>query len=275
MAVRILFPVLGAAGAAYLFCLAPGRDRRDRLKTFEERYIAHRGLFDNAGAAPENSLGAFRLAVEKGYGIELDVQLTADRRLVVFHDKTLKRMCGVNAALRKCSYQELQQYTLMASEERIPLLEEALKEIGGKVPLIVEIKSDGDWREVAEATAEIMDRYEGCYCVESFYPLVLGWFRKNRPEVIRGQLATDFFKSGTEKKWYRKVLASNLLLNFKSRPDFIAYNHLYAGQFSYRLCRQLFPVGNAAWTIKSQEELAQAEKTFQIIIFDSFVPLKH
>lgn len=261
-----------AAASTYLYLLAPNKDRRDRLAAFEKQYIAHRGLFDNEGGIPENSLPAFRRAVANGYGIELDVQMTRDHKLVVFHDESLKRMCGVEKLLHQCTYEELMQYELLDSGEKIPLYSEVLKVINGKVPLIMEIKSEGDWRTTTLLTARMMDRYRGLYCMESFHPRSVEWFRRHRPEVIRGQLASDYFRDGTKKNTIGRFVLTNLMMNCFSRPDFIAYNHKYNNQFSYRLLRKLFPVENVAWTIRSQEEMEKAKKICQVFIFDSFIP---
>ena len=258
--------------SAYLFCIAPNTARSEAMEPFERVYIAHRGLFDNETNAPENSLPAFRLAVEEGYGIELDVQMTTDGRLVVFHDDSLLRMCGVDKLLTECSYEELQGYTLLDTQERIPLFDDVLEVIGGQVPLVVEIKSAGDWKGTAQRTGERLDTYEGVFCIESFHPMVVEWFRKNRPKVLRGQLADDFFRSEEEMSLARKVVLSNLLLNVLSRPDFIAYNFKNADQPTYWLCRTLFPVVNVAWTPRSQQELDTAKQTFDAFIFDSFRP---
>lgn len=119
-----------------------------------------------------------------------------------------------------------------------------------------------------------MDNYEGYYCMESFHPFAVKWFRDNRPDVIRGQLSTNYWKDNLNRKWYEKFALTNLLVNCISRPDFIAYNHKWKNNLSYRICRRLFPVENVAWTIKNQEELEEAEKTFDVIMFDSFIPEK-
>lgn len=268
----IIIAALAAAFGVWLFMVKPNCGRRERMKPFEERYIAHRGLFDNGGPAPENSLPAFRRAVEAGYGIELDVQRTSDGKLVVFHDSTLERICGDKRRLYDCTFEELQKLRLLDSEERIPLFSDVLAVIGGKVPLVVEIKSDGNWRACTEETAEMLDGYEGIYCLESFRAGVLKWFRKNRPDVIRGQLSLDYFKWHSEQPFIAKLALSDLMLNFLSRPDFISYDHSQANRLSYRLIRRLFPVENVCWTVKSQAELEEARKIFKCFIFDSFIP---
>ena len=264
--------VLIAVFAAFLWCIKPNLGRRSSMRPFEECYIAHRGLHDNATDAPENSLPAFKKAVENGYGIELDVQLSSDGKLVVFHDADLKRICGVDKALVDCSFEELSSYPLADSDERIPLFEDVLKVVDGRVPLVVERKKEGDCIATTRAAAELLDSYNGVYCVESFHAGAMRWFRRNRPDVIRGQLSMDYFAWKVKQPWIVKLVLSDLMLNFVSRPDFIAYDHRQAYRFSYRLLRRLFTVENVAWTVQSEEELEKAEKIFDCIIFDSFIP---
>lgn len=264
--------VTGLIGGIYLFSIAPNKNRKEKMKVLENYYIAHRGLFNNESNAPENSIPSFERAVNAGYGIELDVQLTTDNKLVVFHDKTLERMCGITKKLIDCSYNELKSYPLAGSKESIPLFEDVLRLINGKVPLIIEIKSDGDWKKTTKLVAKLLNDYTGYYCIESFHPLIVKWFKDNRPEIIRGQLSTDYFRDHIGRKWYEKFVLTNLMLNFITRPDFIAYNHLWMKNISYTICRTLFQVENVGWTIRSQDELDKAEKVFDVIIFDSFIP---
>ena len=257
----------------FLFLVAPHNKEIGAIHNFEQQYIAHRGLYDNDSEAPENSLLAFSKAIEKNYGIELDVQLTSDKKLVVFHDESLKRMCGVDKKVSDCSYEELQQYTLGVSDEHIPLFDDVLKLIDGKTPVIVEIKVIDEWKETTVKTAQRLDTYKGLYCIESFHPLAVYWFKKNRPSVIRGQLSTDFYKDKVQLSHIKKILLTNLLLNFLSRPDFIAFNFNHVNSFCYSVCRRFFKVTNAAWTIRSQDELDKAKDVFTIIIFERFEPV--
>lgn len=268
----VLLIVIIVLAILFLYCIRPNTSRRQEMAVFEKQYIAHRGLFDNKNGIPENSIPAFKRAVDQGYGIELDVQLTMDHKLVVFHDESLRRLCRADRLLRDCTYAELQEYFLGISRERIPLFEDVLKVVDGKVPLIVEVKPEGNWKETTKVMAEIMDGYSGCYCMESFHPLAVEWFRKNRPAVIRGQLSTNFFLDEPRRKWSEKFILTNLLLNFKARPDFIAFNHIWSGSLAYTLCRKIYDVENVGWTIRNQDELERAKGIFQVIIFDSFVP---
>ena len=118
---------------------------------------------------------------------------------------------------------------------------------------------------------ELLQGYQGVYCIESFNPLVLLWYRRYRNNVFRGQLSDSFLKSGEFKGMLYRIL-QNLLLNWMTKPDFIAYNHKYENMLSRRLCRNLYKNTAAAWTIKSQEELEKARSQFDLFIFDSFIP---
>ena len=129
-----------------------------------------------------------------------------------------------------------------------------------KVPLIVEVKSEGDWKKTTQLMAERMDSYRGCYCMESFHPFAVKWFKDHRPEIIRGQLSTNYFKDKINRKWYEKFLLSNLMLNFLTKPDFIAYNHLWKKDFSYTLCRKTFQTGECCMDHKKPEGTGRSRK---------------
>ncbi|MDO4514414.1 MAG: glycerophosphodiester phosphodiesterase family protein [Lachnospiraceae bacterium] len=232
---------------------------------------AHRGLHNNESEAPENTMAAFKKAVDAGYGIELDVQLTKDKVPVVFHDFTLKRMCGVDGKVEDYTYEELQQFPIAKSEETIPTFQEFLQFVDGKVPLIVELKIEGTNLEVCPLADELLSGYKGVYCIESFNPLGVRWYRKNHPDIFRGQLAESFLK---EEEFHGMLyfILQNLLMNFLTKPDFVAFNHHHTRALSRRICRSLYHNVAAAWTIKSQEELDQARKNYDIFIFDSFIP---
>lgn len=274
--ILILLPIL------WILSIRPNKiteDRREKMRPFEEVYIAHRGLFSNKGetpdekpAAPENSLEAFRRATEHGYGIEMDVQLTRDGQLVVFHDATMKRMCGDSRYLYKCDYDDIKDFALKHSDQHIPLFQEVRDLVAGRVPLLIEIKPDGNPRKTAKALNKELSDYQGTYCIESFDPRAVNWYRRNRPDVARGQLSEIFKRTKTFHHDFARSLCKNLLFNFYGRPDFISYNHNHKDQRSYRLLRRLFPVYNAAWTIRSQDQLESAKDVFSIFIFDSFIP---
>lgn len=276
--VLIKIVLIAAAVLAALFFLAvmPRMGHRRARGAFRGFYYAHRGLWDQGTEAPENSIEAFRRAAGAGYGIEMDVQITKDGVPVVFHDFTLERMCGKEGKVCDYTWQELKNLRLGNSRERIPLFSQALKTVGGAVPLIVEIKVEWTDLRICPAADDLLRGYQGLYCVESFNPLVLLWYRRNHGEVVRGQLSDGFVKeSGIRGSWHILILnflLQNLLFNWLTKPDFVAYNHKYAEIPARRICRRLYGNMAAAWTIKSQEELERAGRQFDLFIFDSFLP---
>ena len=255
----------------YLWAIMPRMSGRPDISPLMDHYYAHRGLHDNAGDAPENSMAAFRKAVDAGYGIELDVQLTKDRIPVVFHDETLDRVCGVSGKVRDFTYAELQAFPLLSSNERIPLFSDFLKLVDGKVPLIIEIKIHENATAVCSAADALIREYKGVYCIESFHPLAVRWYRKNRPEVIRGQLSSNFNKPD-KREPFDQSLVHHLLTNFLCRPDFIAYDHHHKNSLSRTICRALFRPLDVAWTIRSQKELDACQQEFHLFIFEGFLP---
>ena len=238
VAAAILFGLLGLS----LYMLRPETEKTRSFAAFDHTMIAHRGLFDNHSEAPENSLAAFRKAVDQGFGIELDVQLTKDGKLVVFHDFDLKRMCGIHKKLTELTYAELEQYSLKGSTEKIPLFSAVLDLIAGRTPLVVEIKVGYDYKATTEAAAEMLSQYSGVYCMECFNPLALVWYRRHNPKVLRGQLSMDFFHSEDKMPKIVRFFLTNLLLNFCAKPDFISYNHKDRHIRGFRMCRKLFKV---------------------------------
>ena len=265
----MILVILLALVALYIYMICPRVINRPDITKFKNRHYAHRGLHDNRTLAPENSLEAFRLAVEAGYGIEMDVQLTKDNIPVVFHDKTLKRLCGKDGYVWDYTLEELQQNTLADSQERIPTFKEVLDLVEGKVPLIIEYKMDRPTTKVCELGDQPLNDYNGVYCIESFHPKAVRWYRKHRPEIVRGQLSMDFSKDEKYNAPYFVVM-TYLLSNFITRPDFIAYNHKDEHILSRRLCKKLGGL-SVAYTIKNQESYEKVKEAFDLFIFDSFI----
>ena len=254
--------------AIYLFMICPRVfGKPDRTLFFGVHY-AHRGLFDNESQAPENSLSAIREAIKAGYGIEFDVQLSKDDVPVIFHDANLKRMCGVDGKVWDYTVEELQKMKLAKSDQTIPTLAQVLEEVGGKVPLIVEYKMDRVDTKVCELGNKLLANYKGTYCIESFHPFAVKWYRQNRPDILRGQLSEDFIRDG--KKEFTMFLMTYLLTNFMTRPDFIAYRHNDADSISRRICKGLGAL-SVAWTIRSQAEYEKAKRHFDLFIFESCI----
>lgn len=271
--VRIIVKVVFGLILLYLVVIIPRIFKRPDYTPFKNTYYAHRGLHDNNGPCPENSLGAFKKAVEAGYGIELDVQPTKDEVLVVFHDEDLERICSVKGNVRDYTYAELQSFSLLSTAEKIPTFQETLEVVDGKVPLIVEMKVHAAPARVCELANKCLATYKGLYCIESFHPMAVYWYKKNRPEVVRGQLSTNLKKeNGKQKLDY--FIVHHLLLNILVQPDFIAYCHLFPNELSEKICIKVYKSLSAGWTIKSQEELEIAKKTYDMYIFEGFLPEK-
>ena len=233
---------------------------------------AHRGLHNAARGIPENSLRAFRLAANNGYGAELDVHLSKDKRLVVMHDENLKRMTGLDKNICDVTAQTLDALTLGETGEKVPYLEEVLPFFDNRAPLIIEIKTNGDnVVRLTRRVCKLLDAFPNLpYCIESFDPRVLMWLRKNRPEIIRGQLAANFIKDRNGLKLPLAFLLTNLLLNFRAQPDFVAYKFEDRKNLSLRLCKRLWKVQEVSWTIRTPEDAHTAQRDGCPIIFEGF-----
>lgn len=272
----MIFEIIGIAVLVivllYMLAIMPKLRRNPVSLSFDGWLYAHRGLHNNETDAPENSLRAFSLAVERGYGIELDVQLTKDNVPVILHDYNLKRACNIDLKVSEHDYRELEQFCLYNSAEKIPTLPEVLDVVGGKVPLIIELKIPWKADRLCGIVSEILKSYHGIYCIESFNPFGLRWYRRHEPKVVRGQLSTDFIKEKTEGSKLQYFVLKHLLLNFYTKPDFIAYHHIYKKGLSYTICRKLYRVKTIAWTIQNQKDYMDNQKYFELFIFDSFIP---
>lgn len=269
----VFFDLVRAAAilfAVYIFLCAPNLVRRKlshrQLTAWD---YAHRGLHDKH--IPENSLPAFEKAVQGGYGIELDVRVTRDNVLVVHHDETLERSCGDKRRVCDVALHDLQQLSLFGTGEYIPTFDEVLRLVDGRVPLIVELKTDFSNKQLAEKVYERLKRYNGVYCVESFDPFAMCWFKKNAPEVVRGQLS--FMPSLKDKPFVerlRRLALGYLLVNFLSRPDFIAYGYESDANLSFRFVANVFRPLLAAWTVRDERTYHELQKYYDIQIFEHF-----
>lgn len=242
------------------------------LEKLRGHSYAHRGLHGNG--VPENSIAAFRLAVEKGYGSELDIHLMKDGNLAVIHDPSLKRTAGADVFIEDLTAEDLPNYRLEGTDEQIPLFSQVLELYAGKAPLIVELKSErGNHAALCAAACKLLDGYNGVYCVESFDPQCIAWMRKNRPELIRGQLSANFFIAKKSKlPWPAKWAMTTQILNFNSVPDFIAYKFADRKRLGIFICRSLWGAQGVAWTIKAKEDYDTAVKEGWIPIFEGFEP---
>ena len=256
----------------YLLAIMPRMIHRADDSLFKGWYFAHRGLFDNKTKAPENSIPAFENAIRIRYGIELDVQLTKDEVIVVFHDYSILRMCGVDRKVNDMTYEELCQYTLLKTNCKIPRFDEVLRVIDGKVPIIVELKLEYNYKRTCELVNAMLSKYKGVYCVESFNPLGILWYRIHNKTVMRGQLSSMFLRDKEVGNKFLFFLMQNLLLNWLAKPDFIAYNYKYRRSISFYMCSKIYRPYTFAWTVRSEQARHECEGYFEYIIFEHFCP---
>ena len=261
----VIFLCLGA----YLFMIFPGTKKPKERKIFKDTMYAHRGLHNKALGVPENTMLAFKKAVDEGYGIELDVRLTADGRTVIMHDDSLKRMCDVDIKLSKSDYDNIKDIKIAATDEVTPLFSEFLSMVNGRVPLLVELKTAEDnYPELCKAVFKELDAYNGAYCVESFDPRVLGWLKKHRPHVYRGQLSCHISTKSSHGK--RALFLRSLSANFISRPHFVAYSYKDSKKcFGFKMCR-LLGADIFYWTMRDEESAKNALNDGGAIIFEGF-----
>ena len=266
-----LLKTAAITAAAYTFALH-GRTKHPDLEILRKYRFAHRGYHDKP-TIPENSLPAFRRAIERGWGAELDVHLMKDGTLAVIHDSSLLRTAGVDVRIEDLTLEELDNYRLEGTDERIPLFDEVLALFEHTTPLIIELKSaGGNHLALAKAVCERLDSYQGVYCIESFDPAAVSAVRELRPGICRGQLAEDFLKDKGALDPVRSVLATSLVGNLIGRPDFIAFKFEDRSCLSNALCLKLWGIQGVSWTIRSKQDLLTAEAEGLIPIFETFDP---
>ena len=267
-----MYYLLSIPAVAGLYALATRcRKGHPGLEALRGWRYAHRGL--HGSSAPENSLEAFRRAVEGGYGMELDIHLLKDGSLAVLHDHSLQRTAGADVNIEDLTAEELKIFRLEGTDEPIPLFSQVLELVAGRTPLIVELKSTTDnFAALCDAATRLLDGYQGVYCIESFDPRCIGWLKKHRPQLIRGQLAENFLRAKGGIKPIFKVLMSWQLTHFLTQPDFVAFKYRDRKNLGTWLSRHLWGAQGVSWTLKTQQELDTAEKEGWIPIFEDFTP---
>ena len=266
---RVILLILLVLVLLFLFLTAPSLKRK-RARPWLGTMFAHRGLHD--GKRPENSLAAFDAACRAGYGIELDVRYSKDGQLIVFHDDTLERMCGDRRRPEELTVAELKELPLAQTEERIPTFDEALRRINGRAPLLVEIKNGKRIRALTADTVARLKRSGAHYLIESFNPLCLFYLRFMAGDIIRGQLVASREETEQTIGAALAIALSGLLLNALSRPDFVAYNIADRRSYAPNLQRRLYKTPMAAWTVRSEEQLALGKVRRDMLIFEDIRP---
>lgn len=258
---------------AVLYVLSTACSRgKPGLKDLRGWAYAHRGL--HGENRPENSMTAFRAALRGGYGIELDVHLLADGNLAVIHDSALERTTGQPGKIEDLTTADLENYYLEGTNQTIPTFSQVLELFDGKAPLIVELKAEGNnHAQLTEAVCKMLDGYQGAYCLESFDPRCVHWLKKNRPELIRGQLTENFLAARKNPlPWIMKLIMTHQMTNFLTRPDFVAYKFADRKTFSNVLVKKLWGTQRVTWTLQTPEEFKIAKEEGWLPIFEGFEP---
>jgi len=232
----------------------------------ESNWIAHRGYYNEKEGIPENSLPAFERAVKYNLIIELDVHVLKDGTVVVFHDDNLNRMTGVNKALKNCTYSEIKKLTLLDTNYKIPLLEEVLMLVDKKVPLLIELKIDTKVGVLESAIMNILRTYKGKYAIQSFNPFSLLWFKRNNPNIIRGQLSANF--KNDKMFFLKKFTLKNLGFNVLTNPDFVSYAiNALPNKNVENFRKKKLVLG---WTVRNKEQFEKGKKYCDNLICENF-----
>lgn len=242
------------------------------MNFLKDTLIAHRGYHDKEKGIPENSIAAFKRAIRYNYTIELDVHLTKDKRLVVFHDDNLKRVCGVNKIIEDCTYNELLKYNLFDTKYKIPLFEEVLKLIDGKVGLLIEIKTAKFKGKLESMLSKLLDNYNGSFAIQSFNPLSILWFKKNKKSYIRGLLSSDF-RHNKKINDLKKFLLKTLFIDIILKTDFIAYD-IRALPNSYVKSKRKSKL-ILGWNVRTKKDHDKAIKYCDNLICENMEKLKN
>ena len=230
---------------------------------------AHRGL--HGDGVPENSLTAFELASAAGCGIELDLQLSRDGVVMVFHDYTLARMTGAEGKLSDFTADELKALRLADTDEKIPTFKEVLELVGGRVPILVELKGSTLDTSLCPKVAELLLEYGGSFCIESFNPWLVKEMKRLMPDRFCGLLYTNTVREKKEAK--KKITAldvavSTMSLNCICSPEFISYNEIDRDALPVKLSTRLYNAPKFIWTVTGREAVDRAHALGECPIFE-------
>ena len=229
------------------------------LSWLKEHRIAHRGLHDNK-VYPENSLAAYKNAVDHGYDIEMDVWLTDSDVLVMHHDKSLKRTAGQDIKATELDTKHLDKYKLFGTEEHVPLFDDMLKVVDGKVGLIIEIKPTNRVQATCDMVMKHLKKYTGKYCIESFDLRVVNYMHDHYPDVILGQLYDHI--------WWQRWPA--ILCRQYKKVNFLAICIKNGASKYYAKIRKNNPDKVfVTWTIRTPEQQALALQACDNYIFET------
>ena len=230
--------------------------------------ISHRGLHDET--RPENSLSAIEAAVERGFPVEIDVQMSVDGRAVVFHDWNLLRLTGFDARVRNTHSGRIAGLKLAGGAERVPFLEDVLDLVRGRQPVVIELKNRKRPCALEPEVSRILRGYQGDVAIHSFNPFSLGWFRRNHPGICRGQISCSF--DTDDMAGWKKLILANYGMNWMSRPQFISHHWTQLPAIVPIFLRRLAGVPLLSWTVRSSQEQSAALLQSDNVFFEAYVP---
>ena len=242
------------------------------LTWIRENLIAHRGLHSKDGTIPENSYLAYRKALEKGYSIELDVNVLKDGTVMAFHDLSFKRLCNDPRVLAEATYEDIKDLTLLSTDQKVIRFEEALKLVNGDVPLLIELKPFGNVNLLCASLMKSLENYQGRYAVFSFQPQVVRWFKKHHPEVIRGQIS-EYFSDNKNMNFIMKYLLKIMFFNRFNKPDFISYGiHDLPNKYLDKFMKKGITI--ISYAARTQSEFDLVKSHYHNTVFEFFEPKK-
>ena len=271
MSIVLIFLCISLLLALLYVLSLSGRKGHPGLARLQGWNYAHRGL--HSEGVPENSMAAFRTALEKGYGIELDIHLLQDGNLAVIHDHSLLRTAGADIQIESLTTADLENYRLEGTGETIPTFRQVLALFDGKAPLIVELKATSkNYGALVDAAMAQLQDYPGDYCIESFDPRCIYYLKKHYPAVIRGQLTENFLAGKTKLPWIIKFLLTHQLENFLLQPDFVAYKFADRANLGNQIVRKLWGVQGVTWTLRNPQDHKTAVTEGWLPIFENYEP---
>ena len=270
----VLISLIVIFAVLYIFLTLPRVFDSANMDLLKVDY-AHRGLHGNG--IPENSLAAYSNAIDNGYGIEIDVQLSSDGEIFVFHDHSAVRMCGIDKKLSEMTAEEIKTLRLADTDEHIPTLAEVLTLVDARVPLLIEVKYYAETTKLCTLLAEALDSYDGSFAVQSFDPRVLRYFKKYRPRFARGQLVAKATKRSERKGTdaqnpFVSFLLNHLLLNVLSRPDFVSIQKNHTRELGFIIATEVFKAKAFIWTVKNDKQYEFFKKQGYFSIFENIRP---